>query len=134
MNGSGSRFQRIDAGIGTCDPAWSPDGRRLAVISGEGLWVVSANASNASLRVQARLPLGGPSEFSYRAFSSPQWSPDGALLAIVVTNGGATWVEVFEASSGRLFYTSPPENDAFNWIGPRDLKLRSTEVHLPGRR
>lgn len=132
--GSGSHFQRVEAGIGACDPAWSPDGRRLALISGEGLWIVPAKSASGSLRVPARLPLGGPSEISYRAFSSPQWSPDGVLLGIVVTNGGATWVEVFEASTGRLFYTSPPDNDSFEWTGPRDLKLPSTEVRLPGRR
>ena len=132
--GSSPNFRRVQAGTGTCDPVWSPDGRRLAVTSAEGLWVFPANASKGLLRVESRLPLGGPSEFSYRAFSAPRWSPDGVLLAVVVTNGGTGWVEVFVASNGRLFYTSPPENYSFSWSGPRDLKLGSTEIHLPSRR
>ena len=66
-------------GLGACDPAWSPDGRRLAVTAAEGLWVFPANSSEGALRVESRLPLGSI-EFNYRAFSSPRWSPDGALL------------------------------------------------------
>ena len=53
------------------------------------------------------------------------------LLGLVVTNGGTSWVEVFEANSGRLFYTSPPENDTFSWTAARELKLGALEIHLP---
>jgi hypothetical protein len=103
------------------------------VTAAEGLWVFPANSPEGILRVESKLPLGGSSEFSYRTFSHPQWSPDGVLVGVVVTNGGATWVEVFEANSGRLFYTSPPDNDSFSWSRARELKLGNTEVHLPAR-
>lgn len=130
--GEDGNFRRIRAGLGACDPSWSPDGRRLAVTAVEGLWVFPANSSEGALRVESRLPLGSI-EFNYRAFSSPRWSPDGRLLGLVVTNGGTSWVEVFEAESGRLFYTSPPEHDTFSWTAARELKLGSVEIRLPQR-
>jgi hypothetical protein len=130
--GEGTNLRRIRAGVGACDPSWSPDGRRLAVTAAEGLWVFAANSSDGALRVESRLPMGSI-EFNYRAFSGPRWSPDGRLLALVVTNGGTSWVEVFEADSGRLFYTSPPEHDTFSWTSARDLKLGDVEIHLPQR-
>lgn len=123
-------LRRIRAGLGACDPAWSPDGRRLAVTAAEGLWIFPANSPDGALRVESRLPLGSI-EFNYRAFSSPRWSPDGTLLGVLVTNGGTSWVEVFEVSTGRLFYTSPPENYSFSWTSARDLKLRDGEIRLP---
>ena len=121
------------AGQGACDPAWSPDGRRLAVTAADGLWVFPANSAEGALRVESRIPFGGSTEYSYRLFSHPQWSPDGVLVAVLVSNGGTSWVEVFEINTGRLFYTSPPENYSFSWNSARGLKLGTTEIHLPTR-
>jgi hypothetical protein len=55
------------------------------------------------------------------------------LVGVVVSNGGTSWVEVFESATGRLFYTSPPANDSFSWSGNRELRLGKTEVQLPRR-
>jgi hypothetical protein len=130
--GEGTSLRRIRAGLGACDPSWSPDGQRLAVTAADGLWVFPANSPEGALRVESRLPLGSI-EFNFRAFSSPRWSPDGVLLGLVVTNRGTSWVEVFEASSGRLFYTSPPEHSTFTWTAARELKLGALEIHLSTR-
>lgn len=131
--GSPANLRQLRAGSGACDPAWSPDGRRLAVTASEGLWVFPANSPEGRLTVQARVPLGGSTDDTYRAFSRPRWSPDGMLVGLLVTNGGTTWVEVFEASTGRLFYTSPPDHDSFSWHGARELKLGTIEIRLPGK-
>jgi len=130
--GEVSNFHKLNAGVGACDPSWSPDGRRIAVTAADGLWIFPSESSVGSLAVPAKVPIGEPKEFTYRAFSHPKWSPDGALVALLVTNGPMTWVEVFEASSGRLFYTSPPEANSFSWGNTaRDLKVGNLEVHLP---
>ncbi len=133
--GQSSRLRKLNTGAGACDPAWSPDGRRLAIIDAQGLWFFPADSLDGSLRVESKVPYGELPEFTYRAFSHPEWSPDGALVALLVTNGGTSWVEVFEVASGRLFYTSPPEITTFNWGGSaRDLKAGTLDIHLPARR
>ena len=71
--------------------------------------------------------MGEPTEFTYRAFAHPKCSPDGALVALLVTNGGSSWVEVFEPSTGRLFYTieeGGPRSvrSGSAWWGPGTLR------------
>jgi len=133
--GETGHLHKLSAGLGACDPAWSPDGRRIAVTAAAGLWVFPSKSSDGSLRVEAKVPIGGPTEFTYRAFSHPEWSSDGALIALLVTNGGTSWVEAFQVSTGRLFYTSPPETYTFSWgSGARDLKAGKVEIRLPASR
>lgn len=128
-----SNWRRLEAGLGACDPAWSPDGQRLAVTAVDGLWVFPSRSFDGNLRVEAKLPIGGSTDVNFRAFSQPRWSPDGALVGVVVSNRGTSWVEVFEVRTGRLFYTSPPEHDSFSWNSARELQLGDTEIHLPTR-
>jgi dipeptidyl aminopeptidase/acylaminoacyl peptidase len=130
--GDGANLHKLNAGLGACDPAWSPDGRRIAVIDATGLWVFPANSTDGSLRAVSKVPFGEITEMTYRAFSQPDWSSDGMLVAVLVTNGSTSWVEVFE---GRLFYTSPPEIYTFTWGGgARDLKVGTLEIRLPSSR
>src|SRR2546430_16267746 len=35
--GEGDVFHKLNAGVGACDPVWSPDGGRLAVTAAAGL-------------------------------------------------------------------------------------------------
>ena len=130
--GEASEFYRLNAGPGACDPAWSPDGRRLAVTAADGLWIFPATSPAGTLVAESKVPVGEPTEFTYRAFSHARWSPDGILVALLVTNGGTTWVEVYGALDGRLFYTSPPEASSFSWgATARELKVGDLDVHLP---
>jgi hypothetical protein len=126
--------RRLRAGPGACDPVWSPDGRNLALTAQDGLWVFSADAVAGQRRVESRPPEGGLTEFSYRMFSAPQWSPDGRLIGLIVSNGGTSWVDVYDMFDG-LFYTSPPETYAFTWgQTPYEIRMEKLTIQLPFRR
>ena len=64
-NGSGLRDLPGTEGDG--EPAWSPDGRMLAVIRVDGIWLRAADGSHAR-RLTRRHPQGYD--------ESPAWSPD----------------------------------------------------------
>ncbi len=68
------------------DPQWSPDGRRLAYVRDEEIWVVEADGSR-STRVVAK-PGGG---------TAPRWSPDGGRLAFLSRRRGWSQVWVIAA-------------------------------------
>jgi dipeptidyl aminopeptidase/acylaminoacyl peptidase len=68
------------------EPAWSPDGRRLAYIRDEELWVVESDGSR-STRVVAKP--GGARQ--------PHWSPDGKRLAFVSRRRGWSQVWIIDA-------------------------------------
>ncbi len=109
--GEGTSLRRIRAGLGACDPSWSPDGQRLAVTAADGLWVFPANSPEGALRVESRLPLGSI-EFNFRAFSSPRWSPDGCcsdwLSPTVVRRGWRCSRPAAAGFSTRLLRSTPP--------------------------
>jgi Tol biopolymer transport system component len=58
----------LDQPCGGTEPAWSPDGRRIAFRRGDELWVMNADGSAAR-------PLDGV------AGGEPSWSPDGRRIA-----------------------------------------------------
>jgi dipeptidyl aminopeptidase/acylaminoacyl peptidase len=68
------------------DPQWSPDGRRLAFVRDEEIWVVESDGSRLS-RVVAK-PAGG---------REPRWSPDGHRLAFLSRRRGWTQVWLIDA-------------------------------------
>jgi TolB protein len=73
--------QLTEAGEGAYDPAWSPDGARIAyVVRAKGkhdLWVMDADGAN-----QRQLSETG-------ACRAPCWSPDGRYLAYLAADGNA---------------------------------------------
>jgi dipeptidyl aminopeptidase/acylaminoacyl peptidase len=68
------------------DPQWSPDGRRLAFVRDEEIWVVETDGSRLT-RAVARPGRG----------RDPRWSPDGHRLAFLSRRRGWSQVWVIEA-------------------------------------
>ncbi|MFP5342757.1 MAG: S9 family peptidase [Candidatus Limnocylindria bacterium] len=68
------------------DPQWSPDGRRLAFVRDDEIWIVDADGARLT-RVVGK-PGGG---------TSPRWSPDGGRLAFLSRRRGWSQVWVIQA-------------------------------------
>ena len=86
VNADGSGLRRIgDASIAALDPAWSPDGRRIAFacINAEpgkaGVYVMNADGTDAH-RVSHASGTVFP-DARFWAFREPKWQPDGDLIA-----------------------------------------------------
>jgi Tol biopolymer transport system component len=121
VNGS-NRQVLYDSEYGAFEPAWSPDGRRIAfsvgtfVDYGLGLWVMNADGSD-------------PRNIGPNDRGLPPWSPDGSEIAFV-TNSGSIDVSNADGSGrrtrvagpatfpdwtpdGRLIFTKSPSQDRY---------------------
>lgn len=87
---------------GACQPAWSPDGTRLAVVSpcskkefpyyrDARIYIVNADGSNPEL-----LPVGLTNSFD------PAWSPDGTQIAFTSLDTGVAHVYMYTFASQTL--------------------------------
>lgn len=125
--------RQLALGPGACDPAWSPEGDRLAVAAPDGLWVLSADLRRTTHLVDLRPVDGSPGGFERRTLSGPRWAPDASALACLVSNDRTTWVEVVDARTGARRFASDPETYEFAWeADSRSLRLGSRVVRLPG--
>ena len=87
LRGTGSPATQITATEkAVSDPQWSPDGRRLAFVRDDEIWIVEADGSRLT-RVVAK-PGGG---------REPRWSPDGRRLAFITRRRGWSQVWLIEA-------------------------------------
>ena len=125
-------IRELGTSPGACDPAWSPDGARLAVVTPNGLWTYSPILSEPRQLAETSLPRQPRHEHDYTAFSRPRWSADGSRLAVLVTNGATRWVEVVEVETTRRVFTSPTGVTGFTW-GPdaRTLIIDGRQAALP---
>jgi len=98
-DGSGMK-QLTDGEFSSSDPAWSPDGSRIAYArstgstAGDALWVMDADGSNKQPLVT------NPQTGSQQLGNRPVWSPDGTKLAFdrcLDCEFGGKNVEVFVA-------------------------------------
>lgn len=130
--GTDRQLRRLEVPPFACDPAWSPDGGSLAFTTPDGLWVLAdVEAGEPRLLLAAPEP-SEETEFGYVAFRRPVWSPNGARIGYLATNGGTTWVEVVEVVDGRLRFRSAEETYAFSWgADSRSLLIGGNTVLVP---
>lgn len=97
-------FKQISSGGRSRQPAWSPDGRRIAFVrvqdNSSDVWVMNADGSGAKALTPFR---SSNLKASHWAFQ-PAWSPDGAQIAYVseeATFDLAVWVMNADGSGRR---------------------------------
>ena len=128
----GTQTLQVATASGTCDPSWSPDGQRVAVVAPDGLWVLSSDLRTTTHLVDTRHPQTPANEFDHRTLAGPQWAPDASAIAFVVSNGGTAWIEAVKVHTGERFFTSEPETYEFAWESDsRALRFGSRVVRLP---
>lgn len=128
----GIETRKVGTPPGTCDPAWSPDGERVAVVAPNGLWVLSADLSVTIHLVDTERSEAADVEPASRSLSSPQWAPDGSRVAFLVSSGVTSWVEAVDARTGRVLHTSDPDTHEFVWgLDSGSLHFGSLIVRLP---
>ena len=114
-----SKLASLGPVFGPHDPAWSPDGRKLAFVRlnaslGDPIYVV--NADGSGLRNLTPKPVG--------ASAAPAWSPDGRKIAFVSERDGNSEVYVMSANgSGQRSLTRNPAFDADPAWSPDGRKI-----------
>jgi Tol biopolymer transport system component len=132
LDGSTSAFPVIDAATVPSpqdNPDWSPDGKRITFVSRDGLWVMDADGSDATVLV----PITAPSYVD-----DPSWSPDGETIAFSRTqidgDRGTGTLETVAVADGALEVLAGPSRTTFSagvtW-SPDGERVAFESIHLP---
>ncbi len=128
----GVEMRQVGTAPGTCDPTWSPDGTRVAVVAPNGLWVLSADLRKTMHlfdTVHGDLPSEGQTRHTVTGL---KWAPDASRLAFLVGTGATSWVEIVDATTGHVIHSSDPETYEFAWgTDSRSIIFGSRVVRLP---
>jgi Tol biopolymer transport system component len=105
MNADGSDLTRLASGTGFSDfnPAWSPDGSRIAVgrqPEGTSAWDIYLLAADGS---GATNLTNNPAHYRFQA-----WSPDGTRLAFIIDTGTTDIYTINADGSGLVNLTNDP--------------------------
>ena len=80
---SGSPLQLDLGGAATSQPAWSPDGTKIALTVYNEIYTMNSDGTGLT-------PLTVDINSGYDNFYSPSWSPNGAKLAVVFSGGSSS--------------------------------------------
>jgi len=119
VNADGTGLVRLSDGPGDGDPAWSPDGQRIAFTrtsrgDTSDIYVMNADGSNLVWRASAR------------EAEAPTWSPDGTRIAFSALGDGSSNVYVVSADddgTGVTAVVSLPGYDAQPAWSPDGAKI-----------
>lgn len=111
MDNDGSNLVRLGLkGANDEQPAWSPDGSKIAFVSdragGVNIWVMDRDGSNVRQLTD-----------SPRENWMPAWSPDGSTIAFVSNRSGLWEVYLVDAAGENLRQITSSELQINNW-GP----------------
>ena len=115
VNADGSALTRLIGGWGHSQPAWSPDGSKIAFVTYDPtatfteIYVMNADGSGATNFTNG-------AAWEYR----PAWSPDGGRIAYVSNRGGAWGIFVMNADGSgvtRLTTEEAPIGDIYRGDG-----------------
>ncbi|MEV6343929.1 hypothetical protein [Actinoplanes sp. NPDC051851] len=109
----GAIEKRLTTGGGHARPRWSPEGRRLAYLTGGRLWTMQADGTGAR-------------RLTTRAAAGPSWSPDGKWIAFASLS----------CSGGPGVYRIPSAGGKVEVLFPNDCRHEPlpAEPAITGRR
>jgi hypothetical protein len=96
-NGTGRRLLTDDPAFDQ-DPAWSPDGRRIAFASRQTISTEGPEIYVMNLDASGKVQLTNTPHASYQ----PAWSPDGSRIAFVSERDGNAEIYVMDADGSNL--------------------------------
>jgi dipeptidyl aminopeptidase/acylaminoacyl peptidase len=112
-------------GPGETRPAFSPDGTRIAYISGYHLWIMNADGS----KPHAVPVTGNPYE------DDPTWSPDATKLAYTNGTDGQMYTVAVRGGAPKQITTGLSNVTDLKWSPtPRVIAFSATDVHGTGYR
>lgn len=123
---NGDVIRKVVTGLGGCDPAWAPDGTRIAFTAPDGLWVISTTDDTGERIVDTTIE-----ENRYLTLARPRWSPDGMRIAYFATDRRQTRVQVVAADTRATVLTSPAAAEDMEWRGPRTLAVGGQVLSVP---